>query len=64
MSDSANQSPGHGGGSPGDAASHFTTEAGYPDPAFLASSVNRASCLSLAKALSIELGSEGILSTA
>jgi 3-oxoacyl-[acyl-carrier protein] reductase len=33
----------------------------YPDPAFLASSVNRASCLSLAKALSIELGSEGIL---
>ena len=33
----------------------------YPDPAFLASSVNRASCLSLSKALSIELGSEGIL---
>jgi 3-oxoacyl-[acyl-carrier protein] reductase len=33
----------------------------YPDPAFLASSVNRASCLSLAKALSIELGAEGIL---
>lgn len=33
----------------------------YPDPAFLASSVNRASCLSLAKALSIELGHEGIL---
>ncbi len=33
----------------------------YPDPAFLASSVNRASCLSLAKALSIELGREGIL---
>jgi len=33
----------------------------YPDPAFLASSVNRASCLSLAKALSMELGSEGIL---
>jgi 3-oxoacyl-[acyl-carrier protein] reductase len=33
----------------------------YPDPAFLASSVNRASCLSLAKALSIELGQEGIL---
>jgi 3-oxoacyl-[acyl-carrier protein] reductase len=33
----------------------------YPDPAFLASSVNRASCLSLAKALSIELGPEGIL---
>src|SRR5690348_3894444 len=33
----------------------------YPDPAFLASSVNRASCLSLAKALSMELGQEGIL---
>jgi 3-oxoacyl-[acyl-carrier protein] reductase len=33
----------------------------YPDPAFLASSVNRASCLSLAKALAIELGPEGIL---
>ena len=33
----------------------------YPDPAFLASSVNRASCLNLAKALSIELGREGIL---
>ena len=33
----------------------------YPDPAFLATSVNRASCLSLAKALSIELGREGIL---
>jgi NAD(P)-dependent dehydrogenase (short-subunit alcohol dehydrogenase family) len=33
----------------------------YPDPAFLASSVNRASCLSLAKALAIELGREGIL---
>jgi 3-oxoacyl-[acyl-carrier protein] reductase len=33
----------------------------YPDPAFLASSVNRASCLSLAKALSMELGREGIL---
>jgi 3-oxoacyl-[acyl-carrier protein] reductase len=33
----------------------------YPDPAFLASSVNRASCLSLAKALSIEFGHEGIL---
>jgi 3-oxoacyl-[acyl-carrier protein] reductase len=33
----------------------------YPDPAFLASSVNRASCLSLSKALSIELGQEGIL---
>jgi NAD(P)-dependent dehydrogenase (short-subunit alcohol dehydrogenase family) len=33
----------------------------YPDPVFLASSVNRASCLSLSKALSIELGDEGIL---
>jgi NAD(P)-dependent dehydrogenase (short-subunit alcohol dehydrogenase family) len=33
----------------------------YPDPAFLASSVNRASCLSLSKALSIELGRQGIL---
>jgi NAD(P)-dependent dehydrogenase (short-subunit alcohol dehydrogenase family) len=33
----------------------------YPDPAFLASSVHRASCLSLAKALSMELGREGIL---
>jgi NAD(P)-dependent dehydrogenase (short-subunit alcohol dehydrogenase family) len=33
----------------------------YPDPAFLASSVNRASCLSLSKALSIELGAESIL---
>ena len=33
----------------------------YPDPAFLASSVNRASCLSLSKALSMELGKEGIL---
>jgi 3-oxoacyl-[acyl-carrier protein] reductase len=33
----------------------------YPDPAFLASSVNRASCLNLSKALSIELGTEGIL---
>jgi 3-oxoacyl-[acyl-carrier protein] reductase len=33
----------------------------YPDPAFLASSVNRASCLSLSKALSIELGHEGVL---
>jgi NAD(P)-dependent dehydrogenase (short-subunit alcohol dehydrogenase family) len=33
----------------------------YPDPVFLASSVNRASCLSLAKALSAELGREGIL---
>jgi 3-oxoacyl-[acyl-carrier protein] reductase len=33
----------------------------YPDPAFLASSVNWASCLSLSMALSIELGQEGIL---
>jgi 3-oxoacyl-[acyl-carrier protein] reductase len=33
----------------------------YPDPDFLASSVNRASCLNLAKALSMELGREGIL---
>ena len=33
----------------------------YPDPSFLASSVNRASCLSLSKALAIELGEEGIL---
>ena len=33
----------------------------YPDPAFLASSVNRASCLSLSRALATELGAEGIL---
>ncbi len=33
----------------------------YPDPSFLASSVNRASCLSLSKALAIELGGENIL---
>jgi 3-oxoacyl-[acyl-carrier protein] reductase len=33
----------------------------YPDPVFLASSVNRASCLSLSKALSMELAREGIL---
>lgn len=33
----------------------------YPDPVFLASSVNRASCLSLSKALSIELAPEKIL---
>src|SRR5215831_6533326 len=33
----------------------------YPDPAFFATSVNRASCLSLAKALSMELGREAIL---
>ena len=31
----------------------------YPDPVFLASSVNRASCLSLSKALSIDLGQRG-----
>ena len=33
----------------------------YPDPVFFATSVNRASCLSLAKALSMELGREAIL---
>jgi 3-oxoacyl-[acyl-carrier protein] reductase len=33
----------------------------YPDPAFFATSVNRASCLGLAKALAMELGQEGIL---
>jgi 3-oxoacyl-[acyl-carrier protein] reductase len=33
----------------------------YPDPVFLATSANRASCLGLAKALSMELGAEGIL---
>jgi NAD(P)-dependent dehydrogenase (short-subunit alcohol dehydrogenase family) len=33
----------------------------YPDPVFLASSVNRASCLSLSKALSVELSTDGIL---
>ena len=33
----------------------------YPDPGFLASSVNRASCQNLAKALAMELGREGIL---
>jgi NAD(P)-dependent dehydrogenase (short-subunit alcohol dehydrogenase family) len=33
----------------------------YPDPVFLASSVNRASCLSLSKALSAELAADGIL---
>jgi NAD(P)-dependent dehydrogenase (short-subunit alcohol dehydrogenase family) len=33
----------------------------YPDPVFLASSVNRASCLSLSKALSIDLGHDQIL---
>ncbi len=36
----------------------------YPDPAFLASSVNRASCLSLSKALSIELAARRSSSTA
>jgi 3-oxoacyl-[acyl-carrier protein] reductase len=33
----------------------------YPDPVFLATSANRASCLGLAKALSMEFGHEGIL---
>src|SRR5690242_8735186 len=33
----------------------------YPDPAFFATSVNRASCLGLAKALSMELGREAIM---
>ena len=33
----------------------------YPDPVFLATSANRAACLGLAKALSMELGHEGIL---
>jgi NAD(P)-dependent dehydrogenase (short-subunit alcohol dehydrogenase family) len=33
----------------------------YPDPVFMATSANRASCLGLAKALSMELGAEGIL---
>ncbi len=33
----------------------------YPDPAFFATSVNRASCLGLAKALAMELGPEDIL---
>src|SRR6202034_4816601 len=33
----------------------------YPDPVFLATSANRASCLGLAKALSMEFGPEGIL---
>lgn len=33
----------------------------YPDPAFFATSVNRAACLGLSKALSMELGREGIL---
>jgi 3-oxoacyl-[acyl-carrier protein] reductase len=33
----------------------------YPDPVFLATSVNRAACLGLAKSLAMELGAEGIL---
>jgi 3-oxoacyl-[acyl-carrier protein] reductase len=33
----------------------------YPDPVFMATSANRASCLGLAKALSMELGDDGIL---
>jgi NAD(P)-dependent dehydrogenase (short-subunit alcohol dehydrogenase family) len=33
----------------------------YPDPVFMATSANRASCLGLAKALAMELGHEGIL---
>jgi 3-oxoacyl-[acyl-carrier protein] reductase len=33
----------------------------YPDPVFLATSANRASCLGLAKALSMEFGQDGIL---
>ena len=33
----------------------------YPDPVFLATSVNRASCLSLSKALSAELAADGVL---
>jgi NAD(P)-dependent dehydrogenase (short-subunit alcohol dehydrogenase family) len=33
----------------------------YPDPVFLATSANRASCLGFAKALSMELGHDGIL---
>jgi NAD(P)-dependent dehydrogenase (short-subunit alcohol dehydrogenase family) len=33
----------------------------YPDPVFLATSVNRAACLSLSKALSAELSADGIL---
>jgi 3-oxoacyl-[acyl-carrier protein] reductase len=33
----------------------------YPDPVFLATSANRAACLSLAKALSIELARDNIL---
>jgi 3-oxoacyl-[acyl-carrier protein] reductase len=33
----------------------------YPDPVFLATSVNRAACLGLAKSLAMELGQQGIL---
>lgn len=33
----------------------------YPDPVFLATSANRAACLALAKALSMELATDGIL---
>ncbi|MDQ6846033.1 MAG: SDR family oxidoreductase [Candidatus Dormibacteraeota bacterium] len=33
----------------------------YPDPTFFATTVNRAACLNLSKALALELGSEGIL---
>jgi len=33
----------------------------YPDPKFFATTVNRAACLNLSKALAIELGPEGIL---
>jgi 3-oxoacyl-[acyl-carrier protein] reductase len=33
----------------------------YPDPAFFATSVNRAACLSFTKALAIELAPDGIL---
>jgi 3-oxoacyl-[acyl-carrier protein] reductase len=33
----------------------------YPDPVFMATSANRASCLGLAKALSMELGPDAIL---
>lgn len=33
----------------------------YPDPAFFATSVNRAACLALAKALAMELAGDGIL---
>ena len=33
----------------------------YPDPTFFATTVNRAACLNLSKALALELGAEGIL---